>query len=126
MFFQSVESEKYFGKRPAVVAQHMSVIVLISGCFDMLHCGHVEFFQRAALGDQLYVALGCDRTVYDLKGRPPTNSEGLSRGALLHGAKYGLCVPGPDLQRLRLSRLRSGTTCHPARHFYGERRWLHT
>ncbi len=77
----------------------MSVVVFISGCFDMLHAGHVEFFQRAAtLGDQLYVALGCDRTVYDLKGRPPINSEGLSRGALLHGAKCGLRAPGPDLK----------------------------
>ncbi|MCP4168000.1 MAG: adenylyltransferase/cytidyltransferase family protein [Chloroflexi bacterium] len=45
----------------------------MSGCFDMLHAGHVEFFQRAAaLGDQLYVALGSDQTVYDLKGRPLT------------------------------------------------------
>ncbi len=71
--------------------------VFISGCFDMLHAGHVEFFQRAAaLGDQLYVALGSDRTVYDLKDRPPVNSEGLSRGALLHGAKRGLRAPGPD------------------------------
>ncbi len=52
-----------------------SVVVFISGCFDMLHAGHVEFFQRAAaLGDKLYVALGSDRTVYDLKGRPPVNS----------------------------------------------------
>ncbi len=43
----------------------------------MLHAGHVEFFQgAAALGDHLYVALGSDQTVYDLKGRPPANSEG--------------------------------------------------
>ncbi|MCP4168003.1 MAG: adenylyltransferase/cytidyltransferase family protein [Chloroflexi bacterium] len=120
-------SEKYFGKRPAVAAQHMSVVVFISGCFDMLHAGHVEFFQRAAaLGDQLYVALGSDRTVYDLKGRPPANSEGLSRGALLHGAKRGLCTSGPDLQRLRLSRLRTRVARHPSRHLCGERGWQHT
>ncbi len=42
----------------------------------MLHTGHAEFFQGAvALGDQLYVSLGSDQTVYDLKGRPPINSE---------------------------------------------------
>ncbi len=59
------------------------MVVLISGCFDMLHAGHVEFFQgAAALGDQLYVALGSDQTVYDLKGRPPVNNEGLSRGSV--------------------------------------------
>ena len=50
--------------------------VFVSGCFDLLHSGHVEFLQRAAAyGDQLYVALGSDRTVFDLKGRPPVNSE---------------------------------------------------
>ncbi len=66
-----MKSEKYCD-----CAQHMSVIVFISGCFDMLHSGHVEFFQRAAaLGDQLYVALGSDQTVYDLKGRSPANIE---------------------------------------------------
>ncbi|NOZ49647.1 MAG: adenylyltransferase/cytidyltransferase family protein [Chloroflexi bacterium] len=50
--------------------------VLVSGCFDMLHSGHVEFFQRAAAcGDELIVALGSDKTVFDLKGRPPINNE---------------------------------------------------
>lgn len=50
--------------------------VFVSGCFDMLHSGHVEFFQRAAAyGDELYVALGADRTVFDLKGRPSVNNE---------------------------------------------------
>ena len=50
--------------------------VLVSGCFDMLHSGHVAFFQRAAAcGDELIVALGSDKTVFDLKGRPPINSE---------------------------------------------------
>ncbi len=58
------------------VKSEKSVVVFISGCFDMLHAGHVEFFQgAAALGDQLYVALGADRTVYDLNGRQPINSE---------------------------------------------------
>ncbi|NOZ70955.1 MAG: adenylyltransferase/cytidyltransferase family protein [Chloroflexi bacterium] len=50
--------------------------VFVSGCFDLLHSGHVEFFQSAAAyGDELYVALGSDKTVYDLKGRPPINTE---------------------------------------------------
>ena len=50
--------------------------VFVSGCFDMLHSGHVEFLRRAAaLGDELYVALGSDKTVFDLKGRPPVNTE---------------------------------------------------
>ena len=42
----------------------------------MLHSGHVEFLRRAAAqGDELYVALGSDKTVYELKGRVPVNSE---------------------------------------------------
>lgn len=53
----------------------MTKKVFVSGCFDLLHSGHVEFFrQAAALGD-LYVALGSDQTVFDLKGRMPVNSE---------------------------------------------------
>ncbi len=47
----------------------------VSGCFDLLHSGHVEFFQRAAEYGDLYVALGSDRTVFDLKGRPTINNE---------------------------------------------------
>jgi len=49
--------------------------VFVSGCYDLLHSGHVEFFRQAsALGD-LYVAVGSDRTYYELKGRTPINSE---------------------------------------------------
>src|SRR5215208_4585075 len=49
--------------------------VLVSGCFDLLHSGHVEFFQEAAKYGDLFVALGSDKTVFDLKGRPTINSE---------------------------------------------------
>ncbi len=49
--------------------------VFVSGCYDLLHSGHVEFFQEAAKFGDVYVALGSDKTVYDLKGRVPVNSE---------------------------------------------------
>ena len=49
--------------------------VFVSGCYDLLHSGHVEFFQEAAKFGDLYVALGSDKTVFDLKGRVPVNSE---------------------------------------------------
>ncbi len=49
--------------------------VFVSGCFDMLHSGHVAFFQAAAAYGDLYVALGSDATVYELKGRLPVNSQ---------------------------------------------------
>lgn len=49
--------------------------VMVSGCFDLLHSGHIAFFKEAARFGDLYVALGSDQTVYELKGRPPVNSE---------------------------------------------------
>jgi cytidyltransferase-like protein len=49
--------------------------VLISGCFDMLHSGHIEFFRQAAQYGDLYVALGSDKTIYDLKGRETVNDQ---------------------------------------------------
>jgi cytidyltransferase-like protein len=49
--------------------------VFVSGCFDMLHSGHIAFFREAASYGDLYVALGSDKTVYDLKGRAPVNNE---------------------------------------------------
>jgi cytidyltransferase-like protein len=49
--------------------------VLVSGCFDLLHSGHVRFFQEAAAFGELHVALGSDRTITGLKGRAPVTSQ---------------------------------------------------
>jgi cytidyltransferase-like protein len=49
--------------------------VFVSGCFDLLHSGHIAFLQETASYGDLYVALGSDQTVYELKGRLPVNSE---------------------------------------------------
>ena len=53
----------------------MAKKVFVSGCFDMLHSGHIAFFKEASSYGELYVALGSDRTVFDLKGRPTVNTE---------------------------------------------------
>lgn len=53
----------------------MAKKVFVSGCFDLLHSGHIAFLQQAARYGDVYVALGSDRTVIDLKGRPPVYSE---------------------------------------------------
>ena len=53
----------------------MNPKVLVSGCFDMLHSGHVEFFREVAQYGDLYVAMGSDRTIFELKGRSTVNSE---------------------------------------------------
>ena len=49
--------------------------VFVSGCYDMLHSGHVAFFREASHYGDLYVGLGSDSTIQDLKGRGTINSE---------------------------------------------------
>ncbi|SHF20024.1 cytidyltransferase-like domain-containing protein [Mariniphaga anaerophila] len=49
--------------------------VFVSGCFDLLHSGHVAFFKEAAQYGNLYVGIGSDNTIEELKGRPTINSE---------------------------------------------------
>lgn len=42
--------------------------VFVSGCYDLLHSGHVEFFRRAAEYGDLYVGIGSDETILHYKG----------------------------------------------------------
>lgn len=49
--------------------------VFVSGCFDMLHSGHVAFLNEAAFYGDLYVCIGSDKTVFELKGRFPVITE---------------------------------------------------
>jgi len=49
--------------------------VLVSGCFDLLHAGHVEFLKQAAQYGDLYVAIGKDSNIKLLKDILPTYSE---------------------------------------------------
>lgn len=41
--------------------------VFVSGCYDLLHSGHVEFFRQAAEYGDLYVGIGSDATIMELK-----------------------------------------------------------
>jgi rfaE bifunctional protein nucleotidyltransferase chain/domain len=46
------------------------VNVLVGGCFDILHYGHIHFLKKAkALGDYLIVALESDKNIKRLKGK---------------------------------------------------------
>lgn len=49
--------------------------VFVTGCFDMLHSGHVAFLKEASSYGDLYVGLGSDENVNNLKGRYPVNSQ---------------------------------------------------
>ena len=53
----------------------MTKKVFVSGCYDMLHSGHVAFFEEAASHGELYVGLGSDKTIYELKGRRTINPD---------------------------------------------------
>ena len=49
--------------------------VFVSGCYDLLHSGHVAFFAEAAKLGDLYVGLGSDRNIAELKHRQTVNSD---------------------------------------------------
>lgn len=41
--------------------------VFVSGCYDLLHSGHVEFFRQASQYGDLYVGIGSDETILGYK-----------------------------------------------------------
>ena len=45
--------------------------VFVSGCYDLLHSGHVEFFKQASQFGDLYVGIGSDATYQEYKHRKP-------------------------------------------------------
>lgn len=61
--------------------------VFVSGCFDLLHSGHVEFFRRAAKYGDVYVSIGSDKTLRELKNKEPINPE-LERLYMVRAIKF--------------------------------------
>ena len=53
----------------------MNKKVFVSGCYDMLHSGHIAFFEEAAKQGDLYVGIGSDKTINELKARKTINSD---------------------------------------------------
>jgi len=49
--------------------------VFVSGCYDLLHSGHIEFFRQAAEYGDLYVGIGSDATYLGYKHRPTVYPE---------------------------------------------------
>jgi len=63
-------------------------IVLVNGCFDVLHAGHIHYLEKAkSLGNRLVVAVNDDASIKTLKGnnRPINNLE--QRMQVLAGLK---------------------------------------
>lgn len=60
----------------AALKQAGKRIVLCHGCFDLMHPGHIKYFQAArAMGDILIVTLTPDQFVDKGPGRPVFNQE---------------------------------------------------
>lgn len=49
--------------------------VFVSGCFDVLHSGHIAFLEEAASYGDVYVSIGSDATVMALKNRKTMYTE---------------------------------------------------
>ena len=61
--------------------------VFVSGCYDMLHSGHVAFFKEASQYGDLYVGIGSDETIEKLKKRKTVNKEN-ERLYMVKAVKY--------------------------------------
>jgi len=84
--------------------------VLVSGCFDLLHGGHVAFFKTASAYGDLHVSLGRDENLLLLKGKKPVFSEE-ERLYIVKSIRYvydaflasgtGILDFEPDIKKLR-------------------------
>lgn len=85
--------------------------VLVTGCYDWLHSGHVRFFEEASAYGDLYVVVGNDANVRNLKGEGhPLFPQELRRymvGAVRHvhqaliTSGWGWMDAEPEIERLR-------------------------
>jgi cytidyltransferase-like protein len=61
--------------------------VMVSGCYDLLHAGHIAFFKTAASYGELHVFVGQDENVRSLKGKAPYFSQE-ERKYMVEAVKY--------------------------------------
>lgn len=84
--------------------------VMVSGCYDLLHGGHVAFFKTASAYGKLYVSLGRDDNLIFLKGKKPIFSEA-ERLFIVKSIRYvedaflasgsGMLDFEPDMRRIK-------------------------
>ncbi len=83
-------------------------IVLVGGCFDILHIGHITFLEKAkATGDSLFVFLESDESIQKLKGkkRPINNQDDRAKIlAELESVDYVILLP-PHLTDIDYDRM---------------------
>ena len=71
-------------------------VVLVGGCFDLFHFGHLQFLKAAKKqGDYLVVAVDPDESIRDKKGREPIHTQ-KQRAQILRSLKFidkVICLP---------------------------------
>jgi len=85
--------------------------VVVTGCYDWLHSGHVRFFEEASQYGDLYVGVGSDRTVRELKGAPHPMFSEAERRYLVQAVRFvtrafinsgsGYLDAAPDIEVLK-------------------------
>jgi cytidyltransferase-like protein len=85
--------------------------VIVTGCYDWLHSGHVRFFEECSHYGDLYVVVGNDKNVRYLKGEGhPLFSED-ERRYMVHSIRFvkqalitsgmGWMDAAPEIERIR-------------------------
>lgn len=84
--------------------------VMVSGCYDLLHAGHIAFFKTAAKYGELHVFVGQDENIKLLKGKAPYFSQE-ERRYMVDAVKYvekayiatgsGMLDFEPDMKELK-------------------------
>jgi len=79
---------------------HKERVVLVGGCFDVLHFGHIEFLKEAKhLGDYLIIALESDENVKRRKGENrPIHTQNQRKEMLLSVKFVDEVVALPDMK----------------------------
>jgi len=68
-FYNKIKSYRKIGEITEKLHKQGKRIVMVSGCYDIVHLGHVRFlFDAKKLGDVLIVSVGSDKVVRQLKG----------------------------------------------------------
>lgn len=80
------------------------VVIFTSGCFDILHLGHIDSLEKAAnLGTKLIVGLNTDASIQNLKGQQrPINNLKSRAGLLAALTCVSMVIPFPQETPLQL------------------------
>lgn len=85
--------------------------VIVTGCFDWLHSGHIRFFEQASAYGDLYVSLGNDANIRQLKGAGHPLLSQQERAYMVSAIRYvkrafvaagfGMLDAAAEIERLR-------------------------